>query len=83
MSHFTLPWIIDSSASDYMIGQSNLFSSYIPYTGPDKVQIVDDTFSSISGKVWCISHILFPCSLFYMSLILLQIFYLLVVSHVI
>ena len=33
-------------------------------------------------KVWLISQLLFPCSLFYMSLILLPIFYLLAVSLV-
>ena len=50
MSHSTLPWIIDSSASDHMTGQSNLFSSYTPYTGPDKVKITNGTISSVSGK---------------------------------
>ena len=44
MSHSVLPWIIDSGASDHMTGQSNLFSSYTPYTGPDKVKIVNGTF---------------------------------------
>ena len=31
-----------------MTVQSNLFSSYTPYTGPNKVKIADGTFSSIS-----------------------------------
>ena len=55
MFHSVLPWIIDSGASDHMTVQSNLFSSYTPYTGPDKVKIADDIFSSISGK--CLMHI--------------------------
>ena len=50
MSHSTLSYIIDSGASDHMNGQSNLFLSYTPYTGPDKVKIVDGTFSSVSRK---------------------------------
>ena len=33
-----------------MTGQSNLFSSYIPYTGPDKVKIIDGTFLSVFKK---------------------------------
>ena len=50
MSHFALPWIIDSGISDHITGQSNLFSSYTPYTGPDKMKIADCTFSSVFGK---------------------------------
>ena len=50
MSHSALPWIIDYGASDHMTGQSNLLSSYAPYTGPDKVKITDGIFSSVSSK---------------------------------
>ena len=50
MSHSTLPWIIDSGASDHMTSQSNLFSSYIPCISPDKVKIIDGTFLPVSEK---------------------------------
>ena len=50
MSHFALPWIIDSGASDHMTDQSNIFSSYTSYTSPDKVKIADDIFSSVFCK---------------------------------
>ena len=50
MSHSALPWIINSGASDHMTGQSNIFSSYTPYTGHDNVKIVDGTFSFVSDK---------------------------------
>ena len=83
MSHSMLPWIIDYGASDNMTSQSNLFLSCVPYIGPDKVNIADGTFRLFLKKVWCISHIFFPCLLLYMSIILLPIFYSLVVSLVI
>ncbi|XP_028061865.1 uncharacterized protein LOC114265298 [Camellia sinensis] len=50
LSHTTLPWIINSSTSDHMSGSSDLFSSYKPSLGQDKVRIADGTISSISGK---------------------------------
>ena len=50
MSHSTPPWIIDYGASDHMTSQSNLFSSYTPYTGLNKVKITYGTFSSVSGN---------------------------------
>ena len=50
MPHSVFPWIIDFGASDHMTGQSNLFSSYIPYTSSDKIKIAYGTFSSISSK---------------------------------
>ena len=37
-----------------MTGQSNLFSSYTPYIGPNKVKIADGTFFFIYGK--CLVH---------------------------
>ena len=55
MSHSILSWIINSGASDHMTGKSNLFPSYTPYIGLDKVKIVAGTFSSISSK--CLVHI--------------------------
>ena len=45
-----IPWIIDSSASDHMIGQSQLFHSYLPSSILNKVRIVDGSFSPIAGK---------------------------------
>lgn len=50
LSHTTVPWIIDSGASDHMSGSSNLFSEYNPSSGQEKVCIVDGTMSSVSGK---------------------------------
>jgi hypothetical protein len=44
------PWVIDSGASDHMIGTSPLFSSYNPCSGRDKVRIADDSLSPVSGK---------------------------------
>ena len=55
ISHSALSWIIDSSASDHMTGQSIFFSFYTPYMGPDKVKIANGTFfSSVFGK--CLVH---------------------------
>ena len=45
-----IPWIIDSSASDHKIGQSQLFHSYLPSSILNKVRIVDGSFSPIAGK---------------------------------
>ncbi|CAL5350327.1 unnamed protein product [Camellia sinensis] len=50
LCHTSLPWIIDSGASDHMSGSSDLFSAYKPSSGQDKVRIADGTVSSISGK---------------------------------
>ncbi|CAL5430126.1 unnamed protein product [Camellia sinensis] len=50
LSHQTLPWIIDSGASDHMSGSSDLFSAYTPSSGQDKVRIADGTIFSVSGK---------------------------------
>ena len=43
-------WIIDSGASDYMIGLSHLFSSYTPCAGNIKVRIADGSFTPIACK---------------------------------
>lgn len=46
----SLPWIIDSSASDHMTNFSNLFSTYFPCPGNEKIRIADGSFSRIAGK---------------------------------
>lgn len=43
-------WIIDSGASDHMIGLSSLFSLYFVSSSCDKVCVADGTLSSIFGK---------------------------------
>ena len=43
------PWIIDSGASDHMIGCTNLFSLYIPSSVRLKVKIADGSLSPIAG----------------------------------
>ncbi|PSS35748.1 Endonuclease [Actinidia chinensis var. chinensis] len=49
-SHTSLPWIIDSGASDHMTGSSPVFCAYTPCSGRDKVRNADGTVSSVSGK---------------------------------
>ena len=44
------PWIIDSGASEHMTNCSNLFNSYFPSSGSEKVRIADGSYSSIAGK---------------------------------
>ena len=43
-------WIVDSGASDHMTGNSQLFVSYTPCAGNEKVRIADGTLSVIAGK---------------------------------
>ena len=43
-------WIIDSRASDHMTKEPNFFLSYIRCSSKQKVQVVDGTFTPISGK---------------------------------
>jgi hypothetical protein len=44
------PWIIDSRATNHMIGASNLFTSYIPCSGKDKVWVADGSTVPIIGR---------------------------------
>ena len=46
----SVPWIIDSGASDHMTNLSNCFSTYSPCSGLEKIRIADGSFSSIAGK---------------------------------
>ncbi|PON52788.1 hypothetical protein PanWU01x14_206300 [Parasponia andersonii] len=41
------PWIIDSGASDHMIGCYQLFSTYTPCPGTLKIRIADGSLSSV------------------------------------
>ena len=45
-----IPWIINSGPSNHMMGQSQLFHSYLPSSGLNKVRIADCSFSPIAGK---------------------------------
>ena len=44
------PWIIDSGASDHMTCLSNLFHTYDPCSGHEKIRIADGSFAPIAGK---------------------------------
>ena len=55
-------------SGNHLTGQLNLFSSYIPYIGLDKVKIADGTFSSISEKgLVHITPFLFSFSILHVS----------------
>lgn len=43
-------WIVASGATDHMIGDSSILSSYTPCAGNHKIKIVDDSFLTIAGK---------------------------------
>lgn len=43
-------WIINSRATDHMIGSPQLFSSYNARAGNQSVKIADGTFSIVEGK---------------------------------
>ncbi|XP_010263714.1 PREDICTED: uncharacterized protein LOC104601908 [Nelumbo nucifera] len=43
------PWIIDSRASDHMIGSSDLFASFSPPSTTQSVTLADGTTSHVSG----------------------------------
>ncbi|RVW69990.1 hypothetical protein CK203_052724 [Vitis vinifera] len=47
---YSTPWIIDSEAFDHMTSFSNLFNTYSPCSGSEKIRIVDGSFSPIAGK---------------------------------
>jgi hypothetical protein len=49
------PWIINSGATNHMTGASNLFASYIPCSGKDKVRVADGSMVPITGhgSIWC------------------------------
>jgi len=44
------PWIVDSGATNHMTGVSNLFTSYIPCSGKDKVRVADGSMVPITGR---------------------------------
>ena len=43
-------WIIDSGATNHMTGTPNLFTSYIPCSGKDKVRVADGSTVPITGR---------------------------------
>jgi len=44
------PWVIDSGATNHMTGASNLFTSYTPCSGKDKVHVADGSMVPITGR---------------------------------
>ena len=44
------PWIIDSRASNHMTSFSNMFNTYSPCSGSEKIRITDGSFSPIARK---------------------------------
>jgi hypothetical protein len=54
-----IDWIIDSWASKHVTGESQLFTTYIPYPHSETIQIVDGTSQPIHGvgSVECIPSI--------------------------
>ncbi|KZV23338.1 hypothetical protein F511_02239 [Dorcoceras hygrometricum] len=49
ISRSSLPWIIDSGASDHMTGASHFFCSYAPCASDMTVKIADGSFSRVHG----------------------------------
>lgn len=43
-------WILDSVATDHMIGSSESFSSYSHNAGNQKFKIADGSFATVAGK---------------------------------
>ncbi|KAK2455029.1 hypothetical protein QL285_002518 [Trifolium repens] len=43
-------WIVDTSATDHMSGDSTLFSSYNACAGKHKIKVAGGSFSAIAGK---------------------------------
>ena len=46
----SIPWIIDSEAYDNMTSFSNLFNTYSPYSGNEKIRITDCSLSPVAEK---------------------------------
>jgi hypothetical protein len=46
----TKSWIIDSGATNHMTGTSNLFTSYTPCSGKDRVHVADGSTIPITGQ---------------------------------
>jgi len=44
------PWIIDSGATNHMTGAPNLFTSYTPCPGKDRVRVADGSTAPITGR---------------------------------
>ena len=42
-------WIIDTGATNHMTGASNIFTSYTPCSGKDKVRVADGSMAPITG----------------------------------
>lgn len=40
------PWVLDSGAFDYLMGNSSVFYSYMPCYGNVRVKMADETFTS-------------------------------------
>ena len=45
----TAPWIVDSGASDHMIGDITTFDEYRPISRENLVKIADGTYSNVAG----------------------------------
>ncbi|KAK8273352.1 hypothetical protein V6Z12_D11G402000 [Gossypium hirsutum] len=43
------PWILDSSASDHMTGDSTLFHTYTPCHNKSRIRIADGSYSPVAG----------------------------------
>lgn len=46
----SVPWIIDSRASDHITGLSNFFKSYSSCSSLEKIRVADSSYSLIAGK---------------------------------
>jgi hypothetical protein len=44
------PWIIDTGATNHMTGASDLFTTYTPCSGKDKVRVADGSMAPIVGR---------------------------------
>jgi len=52
-THRVIPnhtWIVDYGATDHMVGESSLFSSYKPCAGNFKIKVVDSSLSAVARK---------------------------------